>query len=413
MKHAAPLFAFLALTFSAQAFDWPQWRGAKRDDLSPETGLLKEWPPDGPKRLWLYDKAGNGYSGPSIVNGRLFTLGTRDQQEILLCLDAATGEERWATPLSAILDNKWGVGPRSTPTVDGDRIYVMSGPGVLSCVQATDGKVLWKRTMEELGGKIPTWGYTESPLVDGNKVVCTPGGPQGAIAALDKKTGETLWQTKDFTDGAQYSSIVPAVINGQPQYVQRTMASIVGISPKDGALLWKQEYPGKTAVIPTPIVEGNQVYVTAGYGVGSMSFIVEPDNTLRMVFDETSSAGKVMKNHHGGVILVNGYLYGNSDGLGWTCQDWKTGALVWNEKSKLGKGAIGYADGHFYLLDEGSGTVALIDASPKGWHETSRFKLDPQTTIRSPQGHIWTHPVICNGRLYLRDQDLIYCYAVK
>jgi outer membrane protein assembly factor BamB len=413
MKPVVPLFALLALTFSVQAFNWPQWRGAKRDDLSPETGLLKEWPPEGPKRLWLYEKAGNGYSGPAIVNDRLFTIGTRDQQEILLCLDAVTGQERWATPLSNILDNKWGVGPRSTPTVDGDHIYAMSGPGVLSCVQAADGKVLWKRTMAELGGKTPGWGYTESPLVDGEQVVCTPGGPQGAVAALDKKTGATLWQSKDFTDGAQYSSIVPAVINGKPQYVQRTALSIVGLSPKDGALLWKQEYPGKTAVIPTPIVKDNQVYVTAGYGVGSMSFIVQPDNTLRMVFDETSSTGKVMKNHHGGVILVDGYLYGYSDGLGWTCQDWKTGALVWNEKSKLGKGAIGYADGHFYLLEETTGSVVLIDASPKGWHEDSRFKLDPQTTIRSPQGHIWTHPVICNGRLYLRDQDLIYCYAVK
>jgi len=153
--------------------------------------------------------------------------------------------------------------------------------------------------------------------------------------------------------------------------------------------------------------------VAAGYGVGSMSFIVKPDNTLEMVFDETNSTGKVMKNHHGGVILLDNHLYGYSDGLGWTCQDWKTGAEVWSEKKQLGKGAIGYADGHFYLLDESTGTVALIDASPTGYHEDSRFKLDPQTTIRSTKGHIWTHPVILNGRLYLRDQDLIYCYDVK
>jgi outer membrane protein assembly factor BamB len=336
---------------------------------------------------------------------------------VLLCLDAVTGEEKWASPIGGILNTKmtttFGMGPRSTPTVDGDRVYALSEEGVLACVQAADGKVLWKRTMTEMGGKIPNWGYTESPLIDGDKVVCTPGGPQGTLAALDKKTGATLWQSKDFTDFACYSSIVPAVINGQPQYVQRTEKNVVGISPKDGALLWKQEYPGKTAVIPTPIVEGNQVYVSAGYGVGSMSFIVQPDNSLRIVFDETSSTGKVMKNHHGGVILLKDHLYGNSDGLGWTCQDWKTGALVWNEKSKLGKGAIGYADGHFYLLDERSGTVALIDASPVGWHEDSRFKLDPQATNRTPSGLIWTHPVICNGRMYLRDQNYIYCYAVK
>jgi outer membrane protein assembly factor BamB len=417
MKPAAPLFALLALTLSAQAFDWPQWRGARRDDRSPETGLLKEWPADGPKRLWIYDKAGKGYSGPSIVNGRLFTLGAREQDEMLICLDAATGEEKWASPIGGMFDTKmtqtFGMGPRCTPTVDGDRVYALGSSGILVCAQTSDGKVLWKRTMAELGGKPPTWGYAESPLIDGDKMVCTPGGPQGALAALDKKTGATLWQSKDFTDDEHYSSIVPAVINGQPQYVQRTVKSVVGISPKDGAVLWKQEYPGKTAVIPTPIVEGNQVYVTAGYGIGSMSFIVEPGNTLNMLFDETSSTGKVMKNHHGGVILLNGYIYGNSDGLGWTCQDWKTGLAVWNEKSKLGKGAISYADGHFYLLDERSGVVALIDASADGWHETGRFTLDPQATNRNPSGLIWTHPVICNGRLYLRDQNYIYCYAVK
>ena len=412
MKAPAPVFALLALTLSAHAFDWPQWRGPKRDDLSPETGLLKEWPPEGPKRQWLYENAGNGYSAPSIVNGHLFTLGTRDQQEVLLCLDATTGHELWASPFSNVFEEKRGGGPRSTPTVDGDRVYVLSGSGVLACVQVADGKLLWKRTMAELGGKTQAWGYTESPLVDGSQVVCTPGGPQGALAALDKMTGATLWQTKDFTDYAQYSSIVPAVINGQPQYVQRTMTNIVGVSPKDGALLWKQEFPGRVAVIPTPIVEGNQIYVTADYGVGSMSFIVEPGNTIRMLFDETSSTGKVMKNHHGGVILLKDHIYGYSGNVGWICQDWKTGASVWSEK-KLGKGAIGYADGHFYLLDEGTGTVVLIDASPDGWHETGRFKLDPQTTIRSKEGRVWTHPVICNGRLYLRDQDLIYCYALK
>jgi len=417
MKPAAPFFALLALALSAQAFDWPQWRGAKRDDLSPETGLLKEWPADGPKRLWLYENAGKGYSGPAIVNGRLYTLGAREQDEMLLCLDAATGEEKWVSPISAMLDTKntqtFGMGPRCTPTIDGDHLYAITSSGVLVCAQTTDGKVLWKHTMAELGGKTPNWGYTESPLIDGDKVVCTPGGPQGALAALDKKTGATLWQSKEFTDEAHYSSIVPAVINGQPQYVQRTAKSVVGISPKDGALLWKQEYPGRVAVIPTPIVEGNQVYVSAGYGVGSMSFVVEPGNTLRMVFDKASTTGKVMKNHHGGVILLKDHLYGYSDGEGWTCQDWKTGESVWNEKAKFGKGAIGYADGHFYLLDERSGAVALIDASPDGWHETGRFKLDPQATNRNPSGLIWTHPVICNGRLYLRDQNFIYCYAVK
>ena len=397
-----------ALATTASALDWPQWRGPDRSDLSKEAGLLKQWPAEGPKQVWLFKNAGQGYSGPAIVGGKLFTLGTRDGKEILLSLDASTGKELWVHPLSDILGNGWGDGPRGTPSVDGGKIYALSGVGTLACVNAADGKELWTATMKAAGGKTPDWGYTESPLVDGNQVVVTPGGKDGAIAAYDKATGKMLWQSKEFTDGAQYSSIVGATINGGKQYVQLTMQSIVGISPKDGAVLWKHPFPGKVAVIPTPIVRDNQVYVTAGYGVGCIALKIEEGNKVTVAYEN-----KVMKNHHGGVILAGDYLYGHSDGNGWVCQDWKTGEQKWNEKSKHGKGAIGYADGMFYCLDEGSGVVALIEASPNGWTEKSRFKLDPQTTIRNPQGHIWTHPVIVNGKLYLRDQDLIFCYAVK
>lgn len=415
MTRSFPALLLLISTAGAAvpSYDWPQWRGPQRTDLSAETGLLKQWPADGPKQLWIYKEAGNGYSGPAIVGGHLFTLGVRDAKEIALCLDAATGKELWATPISDVLANNWGQGPRGTPTVQGGRVYLITGPGTIACLEAPTGKLVWQRTMKELGGKVPGWGYTESILLDNDQVVCTPGGSQGAVAALDAKTGETRWQSKEFTEGAQYSSIIPATINGEPQYVQRTQTSIVGLSPKDGKLLWRQEYPGKTAVIPTPIVKGNQIYVTAGYGVGSMSFTIEHGNQIKMLYDETAGTNKVMKNHHGGVVLVGDYLYGFSDGVGWTCQDFKTGALVWGEKGKLGKGAVSYADGLLYCLDESNGTVALIEASPKGWNEHSRFKLDPLSAIRSPQGHIWTHPVISNGRLYLRDQDLIYCFAVK
>ena len=397
-----------ALATTASALDWPQWRGPDRSDLSKEAGLLKQWPAEGPKQVWLFKNAGQGYSGPAIVGGKLFTLGTRDGKEILLSLDASTGKELWVHPLSDILGNGWGDGPRGTPSVDGGKIYALSGVGTLACVNAADGKELWTATMKAAGGKTPDWGYTESPLVDGNQVVVTPGGKDGAIAAYDKATGKMLWQSKEFTDGAQYSSIVGATINGGKQYVQLTMQSIVGISPKDGAVLWKHPFPGKVAVIPTPIVRDNQVYVTAGYGVGCIALKIEEGNKVTVAYENN-----VMKNHHGGVILAGDYLYGHSDGNGWVCQDWKTGEQKWNEKSKHGKGAIGYADGMFYCLDEGSGVVALIEASPNGWTEKSRFKLDPQTTIRNPQGHIWTHPVIVNGKLYLRDQDLIFCYAVK
>lgn len=388
------------------AADWPQWRGPNRDDLSKETGLLKQWPEGGPKRVWLYEKGGNGYSGPAIVNGKLFTMGTRDGSEVVLALDANTGQELWAAKLGPILENGWGGGPRGTPTVDGDRVFAMSGKGELACVNIADGKVVWTKSMSSLGGKVPGWGYTESVLVDGDRVVCTPGGSKGAIAALNKKDGTVLWQSAEFTDGAQYASIVPAKINGADTYVQLTMQSIVGISPKDGKMLWKSPFPGRTAVIPTPIVRDNLVYVTAGYGVGCKQIRIGKDNSVETVYEN-----KVMKNHHGGVILVGEHLYGHGD-PGWVCQDFKTGAEVWNHRG-FGKGAVGYADGMLYCVEEGSGTVVLAEASPKGWAEHGRFKLEPQSKIRSSQGRIWTHPVIVNGKLYLRDQDLIYCYDVK
>jgi outer membrane protein assembly factor BamB len=406
-----PLAVLALVTFSppalyASKFDWPQWRGPDRSDVSKETGLLKAWPPAGPKRVWLYENAGNGYSGPAVVGGQFFTLGTRGGNEILLILDANTGQELRAVKIGDVLDNDWGDGPRGTPSVDEDRVYALSGPGDLVCIRVADGKILWQVNMKALGGKRPNWGYTESVLVDGPKVLCTPGGPKGTVAALDKMTGKVLWQSKEFTEFAHYSSIVPARINDTPQYVQRTEKSVVGLAVDDGKLLWETSFPGRTAVIPTPIVRGNEVYVTAGYGAGSKKVRISPANEVTTVFEN-----KVMKNHHGGVILVGDYLYGYGD-PGWVCQDFNTGERVWSHRG-LGKGAVGYADGMLYCLEESSGAVALVEASPEEWKEHGRFKLEPQTKIRSSRGRIWTHPVISNGRLYLRDQDLIYCYDVK
>lgn len=406
------LAALIALTsFSAAAlaanFDWPQWRGPNRDDVSKETGLLKSWPQGGPKKLWSYENAGNGYSGPAIAGGKLFTLGTRDNAEVLIALDANTGKELWTAGLGPILENGWGGGPRGTPTVDGDKVFALSGKGNLACVNIADGKVVWEKTMKSLGGKTPDWGYTESVLVDGDRVVCTPGGAQGALAALNKKTGEVLWRSTEFKDGAQYASIIPAKINGKDTYVQLTMQSIVGISAQDGKQLWKSPFPGKTAVIPTPIVKDNLVYVAAGYGVGCKQIKVNADNSVETVYEN-----KVMKNHHGGVILVGEHLYGHSDGPGWVCQNFKTGEEVWSHRG-FGKGAVAYAEGMLYCMDENGGNVVLAEASPAGWKEHSRFKLDPQSKIRNPQGRIWTHPVISNGKLYLRDQDLLHCYDIK
>lgn len=410
MKNLRCPAAILSVLFTLNLHggDWPQWRGPDRTDVSNETGLLKSWPEGGPKRVWLFENAGHGYSGPAIVKGKFYTLGTRDGNEILLVLDANTGKELWTAKLGPVLKNRWGDGPRGTPTVDGDRVYALSGPGDLVCVSAADGKILWQTNLTQIGGKVPGWGYTESVLVDGDQVICTPGGSQGALAAFDKVTGKQNWQSTEFTDGAHYSSIVPAEINGTRQYVQLVEKNFVGISARDGKLLWKSDFPkGRTAVIPTPIVRGNQVYVNAGYGAGCKMVTIGSNYEVTTVYENT-----VMKNQHGGVILVGDHLYGHSDGYAWVCQDFKTGEEVWGHRD-FRKGAVGYADGMLYCLEEGSGTVVLAEASPKGWKEHGRFTLTPQSQIRSSSGRIWTHPVVSNGKLYLRDQDLIYCFDVK
>lgn len=401
----------VALTIGAHhsvcwADDWPQWRGPDRTGVSKETGLLRSWPEGGPKRLWVYDQAGSGYSGPAIVRGKLFTMGTRDGAEVLLCLDANTGKELWAGPVGGIRQDNRGDGPRGTPTVDSDHVYAMSGDGLLVCANAADGKVSWKQSMADLGGRVPNWGFSESVLVDGDKVLCTPGGGKGAVAALDKKTGKLLWQSTEFTDGAHYSSIVPADLNGTRQLIQRTEKSVVGIAAKDGKVLWKTSFPGRTAVVPTPIYRDGHVYVTAGYGAGCKLIKVGPGNKVTTVYENA-----LMKNHHGGVVLAGDHIYGHAD-PGWLCQNFLTGEEVWNSRA-VGKGAVTCADGMLYCVEESGGRVVLAEASPKGWKEHGRFKLEPQTKIRSSRGAIWTHPVVSNGKLYLRDQDLIHCYDVR
>lgn len=389
--------------------DWPQWRGPNRDDVSTETGLLKQWPASGPKLIWSINNGGDGYSGFSVVGDRLYTMGASDSSDFALCLDATSGDEIWRQDIDERFENGWGDGPRGTPTVSGDRVFVLSPGGKLVCLSANDGSIEWSKSLtDDLGGPIPGWGYSESVLVDGDQVVCTPGGPDGAIAALDINNGDLKWQSTLFTEPAHYSSIIVADHPDLRHYVQLTEKAFVGIDPRDGTVLWRQPWLGRTAVIPTPIYHDKKVYVTSGYAVGSALVDISDLNNPQRVW-----INKVMKNHHGGVILVDGHFYGFSDGAGWVCQDMESGESVWNEKNQLGKGAIGFADGHFYLVAEKSGEVALIEASTKGWTEKGRFTLEPQSTRRKPRGKIWVHPVISNGRLYLRDQEIIYCFDVS
>jgi outer membrane protein assembly factor BamB len=401
------LSVHLAASALAAAGDWPQFRGSNRDGISSEQGLLKEWLASGPRLAWKATGLGAGYSAVSVVGNRLYTLGDSSGASRALALNTTDGKQVWAAKLGKPGAPGWGgfAGPRATPTVDGDSMFAVNQWGEMVCVQTTDGKEQWRKDYaKDFGAKLPEWGFSESPLVDGNKVVVTPGGDQGAIVALDKKTGAVLWQTKDFTDPAHYSSLIVAEIGGVRQYIQLTAASVVGVAAADGKVLWRAARKGETAVIPTPIYDSGFVYVTSGYGVGCDLFKITTDGN-KFSADQVY-ANHVMVNHHGGVIKVGDYVYGYSDSKGWTCQDFKTGEAKWQEKEKLGKGSIVYADGHFYLREEEKAArVALIEASPEGFREHGRFNQPDRTDKNS-----WTHPVIAHGRLYIRDQDVLLCY---
>lgn len=412
LRAAVAVLALALLSVAGSQFaiaeDWPQWRGPKRDDISTETGLLKAWPEGGPPRAWMFENCGLGYGGPSLVGGRMFILGTRDDKEVLFAIDATSGEEQWMAPVGEIYENDWGNGPRSTPTVENGMVYAMGAQGNLVCVRADDGAVVWTKAMQDLGGKIPKWGYAESPFVYKNTVLCTPGGKQGALAALDKATGNVIWQNADATGEAHYASIVAMNHSGHEDCVQLLVDQLVGFDPATGKILWSEPWPKPVATIPTPVVKDNFAYATCAYGTGCMLVEVGADHVPTKVYDN-----KVMKNKHGGVILVGDHIFGHSDGVGWMCQDFKSGEQVWREREKLEAGAVAYAEGMLYCVGEDSGDVVLIEASTEGWKEHGRFKLDPQTTLRKDKGRIWVHPVISGGMLILRDQNFVYCYDIR
>jgi outer membrane protein assembly factor BamB len=392
---------------AAATTDWPQWQGPNRDNLSAETGLLKAWPADGPALAWKAENLGGGFSSVSVSDGEIFTIGDLGEAACVEALDLTTGKLRWKTRLGPIGGGGGYPGPRGTPTVDGKLVYALGQFGDLVCLQAADGHEVWRKNINrDLAGKMMSgWGNAESVLVDGDKLLCTPGGHGGTLVALNKKNGATLWRSTELKDNATYASLIAVDIAGARQAIVLTDMHVAGIAVASGKVLWKAERAGKVAVIPTPIYKDNQVFVASGYGIGCNAFKITAAGgkyDAAQIYANTD-----MVNHHGGVILLNDNLYGFSDKGGWTCMDFKTGKVVWCEK-KLGKGTLSYADGHFYLRDEGTGTLVLIEATPDGWKESGRFNQPDRSKAKA-----WPHTVISNGKLFVRDQGTLLCYDIQ
>jgi len=399
---------------------WPGWRGKDRNGLTEEKGLLKEWPKSGPKLLWSFEAAGFGYGQPAIVGNELYILGKDDEGEFIKKL-TTDGKEVGKAKLEATKDKYatgWGAGPRSTPSIDGDLIFALSANGRIACFDRNSLTEKWSKSLpEDFGSRNPRmwWGYSESPLVDGEKVLVTPGG-KNCVVALNKASGETIWKSTGIEDDQQYSSLIPMTVSGVKMYVTQTANNLFGVDAETGKLAWKfGEIKRATAVIPTPIVFGNRVYATCDYGAGCecVDIVKSGDSfSAKKVF-----VNKNMENHHGGVILVDGYIYGCS-GNGsatWTCQKLSDGSVAWTHKGRdAEKGSIGYADGCFYCFEEKpGGSCILIEASPSAWNELGRFKLPKNSKLDRGRGKVWCHPIIVDGKLYLRDLDLLFCYDVK
>jgi outer membrane protein assembly factor BamB len=415
----------LVLSVTVRGEDWPQWRGPNRDGICRETGLLQQWPEGGPTLLWEITGLGSGFSTVSIADGKLYSMGDRDaaggKAQFVYTYDLQTRKELWAARVGPGYTDTNG-GPRGSVTVDGSLAYAIGTEGDVVCVDVQDGKIVWtKNLLTDLGGtRNITWKFSESPLVDGDKLLCTPGGHKAAIAALNKKTGELIWQTAmpdigpNGKDEAGYSSIVISNGAGVKQYVQMTGEGLIGVRAADGKFLWGyNRIANRAANIATPIVDGDYVFGSTAYNTGTALLKLEPDGAGVKAKEVYWLDDNTFQSHHGGVVEVGNYVYGGHDQNKGepTCIEWRTGKVMWHEAKQPGggSGCVLYADGCLHWLYE-DGTVALVQATPKEYNLKGAFKLPERPTAT---GKAWAHPVISDGRLYLRHGDVLFCYDVK
>ncbi len=408
----ASALTFLCLSHvTPRADDWPQWRGPHRDGISQEKGLLKEWPKEGPKQLWAAKNLGSGYSTPAVVGNTLYLLGNEGlENESLKALSVGKGETLWSTRLGKVGNPNQKPsypGARSTATVNGDLIYALGSDGDLLCLDKA-GKVKWQKNVRnEFGGQPGVWAYSESPLVDGDAVVVTPGGAEATMVALNKNTGELMWKAAiPGGEQAAYSSIVLAEVGGKKQYVQFLQKGVVGVDAKSGSLVWRYDRPaqGSPANIPTPVVFANYVYASSGRGGGGLIKLNAEGGKVapEPIYHETK-----VPNAIGGAVKIGDYLYGTSQAL--LCLDFMTGKQKWEDRG-VGAASICFADGKLYLHGE-NGEVALVEATPEAYREKGRFT--PADAPNRGPSKAWAYPVVANGRLYIFDTGTLYCYDIK
>jgi len=399
----------IALTADwAPAHDWPTWRGPQRNNLCREAGLLDEWPEGGPPLKWHTNLCGVGYSAPSVVGNTVYLMGNGNGKEWVIALNRAQGgTQRWASATGPIRHQGGGYpGPRSTPTIDGDRLYALGLAGVLVCMNAEDGKVIWyKDLVRDFGGKAPTWGYAESVLVDSRFVLCTPGGRENTVVCLNKETGEKVWGAA-VGDGAAYSSLIKAELSKVSQYVAFTAKGVVGVSAKDGRPLWRYNAPAnKEGVnVATPIWYKDTIFAASNYRVGGglvwVRYTPRGQQAQQLYFTRD------MQNHHGGMVLVKEFLYGASNPGMLNCLNYRTGKLMWSDRQP-GKCSVLYADGHLYCRDE-NGPISLVQANPKGFFLKGRFNQPHRSQTKA-----WPHLVISEGELLVRDQNVLLAYDIR
>ncbi|MBL8824773.1 MAG: PQQ-like beta-propeller repeat protein [Planctomycetia bacterium] len=399
------LLAVLSLS-SLHGDDWPAFRGIHRDGKSAEKGLLTQWPEKGPALLWKATGFGSAMAGPAIKGDRMFCMGQTDDGQFTYCHSLKDGKQLWSRKNGAIYKNGMGDGPRCTPTLDGELLYVLGANGDLQCLNQENGEELWKlNILEEFGGENIVWGISESPLVIDNKVIVMPGGTGGTLVALDKSNGRVIWRSRDpnhnGAEQAGYASAQVITVGNMQQVVTFTSKGAVGVQLNDGKFLWRfDKMANSTANCSMPVFFIGKILYSSDYGTGCALIDLKPDGSAEEVY-----FNKNFKNHHGGYVLVDEHVYGFDSNV-LVCMEWKTGKILWKDRS-VGKGSVTYADGMLYVLSE-NGTMGLVKAVPTGYQEVSRFKM--QELSGKPT---WVYPVVAAGKLYLRDQDKIWCFDVK